>query len=106
MTAPTRTRAGRTGAPAPVGRRRAVLLSPEGPNGPRWIRTCAEFADAQRLDVVAIARRVEDALAEVASGRADVLVVPRPEDLAPLVQIVTLPTAPNRPDTRRPQRLR
>ena len=80
--------AGRTGAGLP-GRPRAVLFDPQGTNGARHLTACAEYATAHGYDVVAVVRRLEDAIYELGHGRADTLIVMTAEQLHPLIQIVT-----------------
>jgi hypothetical protein len=70
-------------------RRRAVIFDPQGRDGDRWIRTCATFAHERGYDVTCVVRRLEDALYELANGRADVLIVMAGNQLRPLIEIVT-----------------
>lgn len=70
-------------------RRRAVILAPAGTELLRWLDLTARYAQQRRFDVVAIATTAMDAMHEIASGAADVIVVARIDHLLPAVEVVS-----------------
>lgn len=72
-----------------VKRRRCVILAPAGVELLRWLDVTSRYAQQRRFEVVTIASRPVDALFEITEGRADVIVVARPDHLLSLVEIVS-----------------
>lgn len=84
---------------------RVALLVPNGPDRDRWIRVLADYAFGRGWGLASICSTAQDALQELAAGRAERILVVHAYQLAPLINVLTA----ERPDApqamRRPQRV-